>query len=200
MFLKTIETVRAAKTVELSSTTIGFGLGFRYEIDRSYQWGILASGHSDNLQEQHRYRHVIRQQAQLLLAYGRYLPSTSSAFFLQAGIARRSQQHETLYRRDVQNGDCPCGGMGSIRVDWPQWALQVGFGWDWGEPRGLHGGLGFGWIYSAPPKLSLDTQQTFGTNTPDQDAYLAEEWRAMPSRTKHLRVWPLYSISLGWSF
>ena len=200
MFLETIETVSAAKTVELSSTTIGAGLGFRHGIDRSYQWGILASSHSDNLQEQHRYRHVIRQQAQLLLAYGRYLPSTSSAFFLQAGIARRSQQHETLYRRDVQNGDCPCGGMGSIQVEWPQWALQAGFGWDWGQPKGIRGGVSFGWIYSQTPKLSLDTQQTFGTNTPDQDAYLAKEWAAMPEQARRLQFWPLYGVSLGWSF
>ena len=147
------------------------------------------------------YEHNINQRSQVFLIFNRWNPLSNNSFFLQSGIAHRKQYEETFFRRDRYQGDTlvAYGRFGSVKLVWPEWAVNLGLGWHWRSDLGFSGGLGYGLLWSEHPKMTIDSNYDWFV-TEAENKYFQAQQEQKRDKLNQLAIWPLYSASIGWTF
>ncbi len=187
--------------VQITTTSIGDGFWTGSFVKEDFLVGLQFTNHSTNLTKEEVYDHSIGQQSQVVLLFNRWNPAREKSFFLQSGIAHRKQYEETVFRRDRYQGDklVAYGRFGSVKLVWPEWAVNLGFGWHWRSDLGFSGGVGYGLLWSERPKMTIDSTYDWFVTEAENKYFQAQQEQ---TRDKHnqLAIWPLYSASIGWTF
>ena len=187
--------------VQITTTSIGDGLWAGVSIKEDFLLGFQFTNHSTNFTREEIYDHSIDQHSQVVLIFNRWNPAGEKSFFLQSGIAHRKQYEETAFRRDRYQGDTlvAYGRFGSVKVIWPEWAVNLGLGWHWQSDLGFSGGVGYGVLWSERPKMTIDsTYDWFVTEA--ESKYFQAQQEQTQNKLNQLAIWPLYSASIGWTF
>ena len=187
--------------VQITTTSIGDGLWAGASIKEDFLLGLQFTNHSTNFTREEVYDHSIDQHSQVVLIFNRWNPAGEKSFFLQSGIAHRKQYEETAFRRDRNQGDTlvAYGRFGSVKVIWPEWAVNLGLGWHWQSDLGFSGGVGYGVLWSERPKITIDsTYDWFVTEA--ESRYFQAQQEQTQNKLNQLAIWPLYSASIGWTF
>ena len=135
------------------------------------------------------------------MIFNRWNPAREKSFFLQSGIAHRKHYENAVFRRDRYQGDTlvAYGRFGSVKVIWPEWAVNLGLGWNWQSDLGFSGGVGYGLFWSERPKMTIDsTYDWFVTEA--ESKYFQAQQEQTQNKLNQLAIWPLYSASIGWTF
>ena len=187
--------------VQITTTSIGDGLWAGASIKEDFLLGLQFTNHSTNFTREEIYDHSIDQQSQVVLIFNRWNPAQEKSFFLQSGIAHRKQYENAVFRRDRYQGDTlvAYGRFGSVKVIWPEWAVNLGLGWNWQSDLGFSGGVGYGLFWSERPKMTIDsTYDWFVTEA--ESKYFQAQQEQTQNKLNQLAIWPLYSASIGWTF
>ena len=187
--------------VQITTTSIGDGLWAGVSIKEDFLLGLQFTNHSTNFTREEVYDHSIDQHSQVVMIFNRWKPAGEKSFFLQSGIAHRKQYEETAFRRDRYQGDTlvAYGRFGSVKVIWPEWAVNLGLGWHWQSDLGFSGGVGYGVLWSERPKITIDsTYDWFVTEA--ESKYFQAQQEQTQNKLNQLAIWPLYSASIGWTF
>ena len=187
--------------VQITTTSIGDGLWAGVSIKEDFLLGLQFTNHSTNFTREEVYDHSIDQHSQVVMIFNRWKPAGEKSFFLQSGIAHRKQYEETAFRRDRYQGDTlvAYGRFGSVKVIWPEWAVNLGLGWHWQSDLGFSGGVGYGVLWSERPKMTIDsTYDWFVTKA--ESKYFQAQQEQTQNKLNQLAIWPLYSASIGWTF
>ena len=187
--------------VQITTTSIGDGLWAGASIKEDFLLGLQFINHSTNFTREEIYDHSIEQQSQVVLIFNRWNPAREKSFFLQSGIAHRKQYENAVFRRDRYQGDTlvAYGSFGGVKVIWPEWAVNLGLGWNWQSDLGFSGGVGYGLLWSERPKMTIDsTNDWFVTEA--ESKYFQAQQEQTQNKLNQLAIWPLYSASIGWTF
>ena len=187
--------------VQITTTSIGDGLWAGASIKEDFLLGLQFTNHSTNFTREEVYDHSIEQHSQVVLIFNRWNPAREKSFFLQSGIAHRKQYENAVFRRDRYQGDTlvAYGRFGSVMVIWPEWAVNLGLGWNWQSDLGFSGGVGYGLLWSERPKMTIDsTYDWFVTEA--ESKYFQAQQEQTQNKLNQLAIWPLYSASIGWTF
>ena len=187
--------------VQITTTSIGDGLWAGVSIKEDFLLGLQFTNHSTNFTREEIYDHSIDQHSQVVMIFNRWKPAGEKSFFLQSGIAHRKHYEETAFRRDRYQGDTlvAYGRFGSVKVIWPEWAVNLGLGWHWQSDLGFSGGVGYGVLWSERPKMTIDsTYDWFVTEA--ESKYFQARQEQTQNKLNQLAIWPLYSASIGWTF
>ena len=187
--------------VQIVTTSIGDGLWAGASIKEDFLLGLQFTNHSTNFTREEIYDHSIDQQSQVVLIFNRWNPAREKSFFLQSGIAHRKQYKNAVFRRDRYQGDTlvAYGRFGSVKVTWPEWAVNLGLGWHWQSDLGFSGGVGYGLLWSERPKMLINsTYDWFVTEA--ESKYFQAQQEQTHNKLNQLAIWPLYSASIGWTF
>ena len=187
--------------VEITTTSIGDGLWAGVSIKEDFLLGLQFTNHYTIFTREEVYDHSINQQSQVVMIFNRWNPAREKSFFLQSGIAHRKQYEETALRRDRYQGDTlvAYGRFGSVKVIWPEWAVNLGLGWHWHSNLGFSGSVGYGVLWSERPKMTIDsTYDWFVTEA--ESKYFQARQEQTQNKLNQLAIWPLYSASIGWTF
>ena len=187
--------------VQITTTSIGDGLWVGASLKEDFLLGLQFTNHSTNFTREEIYDHSIDQQSQVVLIFSRWHPAREKSFFLQSGIAHRNQYENAVFRRDRYQGDTlvAYGRFGSVKVIWPEWAVNLGLGWHWQSDLGFSGGVGYGLLWSERPKMTIDsTYDWFVTEA--ESKYFQAQQEQTQNKLNQLAIWPLYSASIGWTF
>ena len=187
--------------VQITSTSIGDGLRAGASIKEDLLFGLQFTNHSTNLTKQEIYEHSISQQSQVVLIFNRWNPARENSFFLQSGIAHRKQYEDVVFRRDRYKGDTlvKYGRFGSVKIVWPEWAVNLGLGWHWQSDFGFSGSVGYGLLWSERPKMTIDSIYDWFV-TEAESKYIQAQQEQTQNKLNQLAIWPLYSASIGWTF
>ena len=187
--------------VQITTTSIGDGLWAGASIKEDFLLGLQFTNHSTNFTREEIYDHSIDQKSHVVLIFNRWNPAQEKSFFLQSGIAHRKQYKNAVFRRDRYQGDTlvAYGRFGSVKVTWPEWAVNLGLGWHWQSDLGFSGGVGYGLLWSERPKMTIDyTYDWFVTEA--ESKYFQAQQEQTQNKLNQLAIWPLYSASIGWTF
>ena len=187
--------------VQITTTSIGDGLWAGVSIKEDFLLGLQFTNHSTKFTREEIYDHSIEQNSQVVMIFNRWNPAREKSFYLQSGIAHRKQYEETAFRRDRYQGDTlvAYGRFGSVKVIWPEWAVNLGLGWHWQSDLGFSGGVGYGVLWSERPKMTIDsTYDWFVTEA--ESKYFQAQQEQTQNKLNQLAIWPLYSASIGWTF
>ena len=187
--------------VQITTTSIGDGLWAGVSIKEDFLLGLQFTNHSTNFTREEIYDHNIDQQSQVVLIFNRWNPAREKSFFLQSGIAHRKQYENAVFRRDRYHSDTlvAYGRFGRVKVIWPEWAVNLGLGWNWQSDLGFSGGVGYGLLWSERPKMTIDsTYDWFVTEA--ESKYIQAQQEQTQNKLNQLAIWPLYSASIGWTF
>ena len=187
--------------VQITTTSIGDGLWAGVSIKEDFLLGLQLTNHSTNFTREEVYDHSIEQHSQVVLIFNRWNPVREKSFFLQSGIAHRKQYENAVFRRDRYQGDTlvAYGRFGSVKVIWPEWAVNLGLGWHWQSDPGFSGGVGYGLLWSERPKMTIDsTYDWFVTEA--ESKYFQAQQEQTQNKLNQLVIWPLFSASIGWTF
>ena len=187
--------------VQITTTSIGDGLWAGVSIKEDFLLGLQFTNHSTNFTKEEVYDHSIEQHSQVVLILNRWNPAREKSFFLQSGIAHRKQYENAVFRRDRYQGDTlvAYGRFGSVKVIWPEWAVNLGLGWYWQSDLGFSGSVGYGLLWSERPKMTIDsTYDWFVTEA--ESKYFQAQQEQTQNKLNQLAIWPLYSASIGWTF
>ena len=195
------ESISQHYSVQITSTSIGDGLWAGASLKEDFLFGLQFTNHSTNFTKQEIYEHSISQQSQVVLIFNRWNPAREKSFFLQSGIAHRKQYEDVVFRRDRYQGDTliTYGRFGSVKIVWPEWAVNLGLGWHWQSDLGFSGSVGYGLLLSERPKMTIDsTYDWFVTEA--ESKYIQSQQEQTQNKLNQLAIWPLYSASIGWTF
>ena len=195
------ESVSQHYPVQITSTSIGDGLWAGAFHKEDLLFGLQFTNHSTNLTKQEIYEHSISQKSQVVLIFNRWNPSRENSFFLQSGIAHRKQYVDVVFRRDRYQGDTLVryGRFGSVKIVWPEWAVNLGLGWHWQSDLGFSGSVGYGLLWSESPKMTIDSSYDWFV-TEAESKYILAQQEQTQNKLNQLAIWPLYSASIGWTF
>ena len=187
--------------VQITTTSIGDGLWAGVSIKEDFLLGLQFTNHSTNFTREEIYDHSIDQHSQVVMIFNRWNPAGEKSFFLQSGIAYRNQYEETAFRRDRYQGDTlvAYGRFGSVKVIWPEWAVNLGLGWHWQSDLGFSGGVGYGVLWSERPKMTIDSTYDWFVTEAESKYFQAQQAQTQ-NKLNQLAIWPLYSASIGWTF
>ena len=187
--------------VQITTTSIGDGLWAGVSIKEDFLLGLQFTNHSTNFTSEEIYDHSIDQHSQVVMIFNRWNLAREKSFFLQSGIAHRKQYEETAFRRDRYQGDTlvAYGRFGSLKVIWPEWAVNLGLGWHWQSDLGFSGGVGYGVLWSERPKMTIDSTYDWFVTEAEMKYFQAQQEQTQ-KKLNQLAIWPLYSASIGWTF
>ncbi len=153
------ESVSQHYPVQITTTSIGDGLWAGVSIKEDFLLGLQFTNHSTIFTREEVYDHSIEQLSKVVLIFNRWNPAREKSFFLQSGIAHRKHYENAVFRRDRYQGDTlvAYGRFGSVKVIWPEWAVNLGLGWHWQSDLGFSGGVGYGLLWSERPKMIIDS-------------------------------------------
>ncbi len=187
--------------VQITTTSIGDGLWAGVSIKEDFLLGLQFTNHSTNFTREEVYDHSIEQHSKVVLIFNRWNPAREKSFFFQSGIAHRKHYENAVFRRDRYQGDTlvAYGRFGSVKVIWPEWAVNLGLGWNWQSDLGFSGDVGYGLFWSERPKMTIDsTYDWFVTEA--ESKYFQAQQEQTQNKLNQLAIWPLYSASIGWTF
>ena len=187
--------------VQMTTTSIGDGFWAGLFVKEDLLLGLQFTNHSINFTRYENYEHSISQQSQVVLIFNRWNPLKETTLFFQSGIAHRKQYEDVVFRRDRYQGDTlvKYGRFGSVKIVWPEWAVNLGLGWHWQSDLGFSGGVGYGLLWSERPKMTIDsTYDWFVTEA--ESKYFQAQQEQTQNKLNQLAIWPLYSASIGWTF
>ena len=187
--------------VQITTTSIGDGLWAGVSIKEDFLLGLQFTNHSTNFTREEVYDHSIEQHSQVVLIFNRWNPAREKSFFLQSGIAHRKHYENAVFRRDRYQGDTlvAYGRFGSVKVIWPEWAVNLGLGWHWQSDLGFSGSVGYGLLWSERPKMTIDSSYEWFV-TEAESKYIQAQQEQTQNKLNQLAIWPLYSASIGWTF
>ena len=187
--------------VQITTTSIGDGFWAGVSIKEDFLLGLQFTNHSTNFTREEVYDHGIEQHSKVVLIFNRWNPAREKSFFLQSGIAHRKHYENAVFRRDRYQGDTlvAYGRFGSVKVIWPEWAVNLGLGWHWQSDLGFSGGVGYGLLWSERPKMTIDSTYDWFVTEAESEYFQAQQEQTQ-NKLNQLAIWPLYSASIGWTF
>ena len=189
--------------VQITTTSIGDGLWAGVSIKEDFLLGLQFTNHSASFNEEKpNFTNSVSQKSQVVSTFIQWNPIKESVFFITNGVSYRKQIEITELRGVRYEGKTrlDTGRFGSVDVIWPNWCLNLGFGWLWRSEIGLTGSIGYGVLLSEPPKMIVDSTAEWPPIPNEQVQYFQVQKEQTQNKLNQLAIWPLYSASIGWTF
>ena len=189
--------------VQITTTSIGDGFWTGSFVKEDFLVGLQFTNHSTSFnKEKPNFTNSVSQITQVITTFIQWNPINESEFFITHGVSYRKQIEITEYRGARYEGKTrlDTGRFGSVDVIWPNWGLNLGFGWLWRSEIGLTGGIGYGILLSEPPKMIIDSTAEWPPIPKNQEKYFQAQQEQTRDKLNQLAIWPLYSASIGWTF